>query len=36
LANLFGVKQVVAKHEGPKELQRVLQQLMDGGSSAIA
>jgi CheY-like chemotaxis protein len=36
MSELFGVHQVVSKHEGAKGLQRVLQQITDAGTSAIA
>ena len=36
MSELFGVRQVVSKHEGAKGLQRVLQQVIEEGTSAIA
>ena len=36
MSEMFGVHQVVSKHEGAKELQHVLQQIIDEGASAIA
>lgn len=36
MSELFGVHHVVSKHESPKELQRVLQQVIEENNSAIA
>jgi len=36
ISDLFGVHHVVSKYEGPTELQRILQPLINGGNSAIA
>lgn len=37
MSELFGVRHVVSKHESPKELQRVLRQIIEeGNNSAIA
>ena len=36
MSELFGVRHVVSKHESPKELQRVLREIIEEGNSAIA
>ena len=36
MSELFGVHQVISKHEGAKELQRVVQQIIQEDTSAIA
>ena|SRR5437660_12917719 len=36
MAELFGVAGVISKHEGPRELHRVLQQTTQSGSSVLA